>query len=177
MAGSLDPEAASRLWQLTRGNVLYLRHIVEQEVADGRLDKPYGNWRWTGDPTMPHGLVEMIETRIGALPAAVGAVVDALAVGEPIGLSALRRITDPYAVEEADTRGLIRLEDTGSGVEVRVAHPLYGEVRRKCAPPTRLRRLRGLVATELAAGDNRDELRVMVRRAALSLDSDLEPDA
>ena len=26
-----------RLWKLTRGNVLYLRNIVEQEVADGRL--------------------------------------------------------------------------------------------------------------------------------------------
>ena len=25
-----------RLWKLTRGNVLYLRNIVEQEVADGR---------------------------------------------------------------------------------------------------------------------------------------------
>ena len=58
-----------------------------------------------------------------------------------------------------------------------MAHPLYGEVRRKRAAPTRLRRLRGLVATELAAGDNRDEVRVVVRRAALSLDSDLEPDA
>ena len=58
-----------------------------------------------------------------------------------------------------------------------MAHPLYGEVRRKFAAPTRLRRLRGLVATELAAGDNRDEVRVLVRRASLSLDSDLEPDA
>jgi DNA-binding CsgD family transcriptional regulator len=177
LLGSLDPEAASRLWQLTRGNVLYLRHIVEQEVVDGHLDKASGNWRWTGDPIMPHGLVELVESRIGALPGEVGAVVDALAVGEPIELAALRRITDPEAVEEADTRGLISLEDTGSGIEVRVAHPLYGEVRRKFAAPTRLRRLRGLVATELAAGDNRDEVRVLVRRAALSLDSDLEPDA
>ena len=34
--GSVDPDAAQRLWKLTRGNVLYLRNIVEQEVADGR---------------------------------------------------------------------------------------------------------------------------------------------
>ena len=177
LVGSVDPDAASRLWQLTRGNVLYLRHIVEQEVADGQLDKSIGYWQWIGDPIMPHGLVELIESRIGALPAAVGAVVDALAVGEPIELAALRRITDPDAVEEADIRGLISLDDIDSGVEVRVAHPLYGEVRRKRAAPTRLRRLRGLVATELAAGDDRDDVRVVVRRAALSLDSDLEPDA
>ena len=37
LGGSVDPDAAQRLWKLTRGNVLYLRNIVEQEVADGRL--------------------------------------------------------------------------------------------------------------------------------------------
>ena len=58
-----------------------------------------------------------------------------------------------------------------------MAHPLYGEVRRERAAPTRLRRLRGLVAAELAESDDRDDIRVIVRRATLSLDSDLEPDA
>ena len=57
-----------------------------------------------------------------------------------------------------------------------MAHPLYGEVRRERAAPTRLRRLRGLVATELAKSDDCDDVRVVVRRATLSLDSDLEPD-
>ncbi len=177
LGGSLDSQAASRLWELTCGNVLYLRHIVEQEVADGRLEKQHGYWQWVGDPSVPCGLVELIESRIGALPAAVGAVIDALAIGEPIELAALGRITDPDAVEEADTRGLITLDHLDIGVEVRVAHPLYGEVRRKRAAPTRLRRLRGLVATELGAADDRDDTRVVIRRAALSLDSDLTPDA
>lgn len=177
LSGSLDPPTAGRLWQLTRGNVLYLRHIVEQEVADGQLAKKYGSWRWTGDPQIPRGLIELVECRIGALPSPVGTVIDALAVGEPIELAALGRITDPDAVEEADNLGLIRLDYLDTGIEVRVAHPLYGEVRRKRAAPTRLRRLRGLVAGELAVADHRDDVRVTVRRAALSLDSDLEPDA
>ena len=177
LGGSVDLHAASRLWKLTGGNVLYLRLIVEQELTDGRLEKQHGSWRWMGDPLMPRGLVDLIESQIGALPTAVGAVVDALAVGEPIELAALRRITDPDAVEEADTRGLITLKHLDTGIEVRVAHPLYGEVRRKRAAPTRLRRLRGLVAAELAAADDRDDIRVVVRRAALSLDSDLTPDA
>ncbi|MCW2558835.1 MAG: response regulator containing a CheY-like receiver domain and an DNA-binding domain [Mycobacterium sp.] len=187
LGGSVDPDAAARLWTLTRGNALYLRNIVEQEVADGRLamvdgyrgERSEGKWywRWIGDPIVAPGLVELIESRIGDLPAPVADVIDALAVGEPIGLAALTRITDPASVEEADARGLVMLEPVVGGVEVRVAHPLYGEVRRKRAAPTRLRRLRGLVATELAASDDCDDLRVVVRRAALSLDSDLVPDA
>ncbi len=174
--GPVDLDAAQRLWTLTRGNILYLRNIVEQEVSDGRLVQQHGFWRWIGDPIMPPSLVQLIESRMGALPAPVSDVIDALAVGEPIELAALTRITDPAAVEDADTRGLISLEPGVGGVEVRVAHPLYGEVRRRRAAPTRLRRLRGRVAADLGASDDRDDIRVVVRRAALSLDSDLTPD-
>ncbi len=175
--GAVDPDAAQRLWNLTCGNVLYLRTIVEQEAADGRLVNQHGVWRWVGDPMMPPGLVELIESRIGALANPVSDVLDALAVGEPIELAALSRITSPAAVEEADTRGLIAVEPAGGGMQVRVAHPLYAEVRRRRMAPTRQRRLRGLVAAELAASDRRDDLQVAVRRATLSLDSDLAPDA
>jgi DNA-binding CsgD family transcriptional regulator len=176
LRGPVDPDAANRLWMLTRGNVLYLRNIVEHETSDGRLAQRHAYWRWTGDPVVPPSLAELIESRIGTLPSTVADVIDVLAVGEPIGLASLTRITDLVAVEEADTRGLITLGQGEDGAEVRVAHPLYGEVRRARAAPTRLRRLRGLVATELAAADDRDDVRVVVRRATLSLDSDLKPD-
>jgi DNA-binding CsgD family transcriptional regulator len=176
LGGLMDSHAAGRLWELAGGNVLYLHHIVEQEVAYGRLTKRHGFWQWIGDPIMPCGLVELVESRIGALPAAVGAVIDALAIGEPIKLTALKHIADPDAVEEAETRGLITLDHFDSAIEVRVAHPLYGEVRRKRTASTRLRRLRGLVAAELAAGDDRDDIQVVIRRATLSVDSDLPPD-
>jgi DNA-binding CsgD family transcriptional regulator len=176
LGGSIDAQAARRLCELVRGNVLYLRHIVEQEVAGSRLKKLHGFWQWTGDPIMPCSLVELIESRIGALPADAGAVLDALAVGEPIKLTALERIAGSAAVEEADTRGLITLDRYDGGIEVRVAHPLYGEVRRKRAAPTTLRRLRGLVAAELAAADDGDDIQVIIRRATLTVDSDLPPD-
>jgi DNA-binding CsgD family transcriptional regulator len=176
LGGILDPEATQRLWNLTRGNVLYLRNIVEQEVADGRLALQHECWRWLGDPIVPRSLVELIESRIGGLPAAVAGVVDVLAVGEPIELAALTRITDAAAVEDADMRGLITLDHASGGEEVRLAHPLYGEVRRKQAAATRLRRLRGLVAAELASSARRDEIPMVVRRATLSLESDLKPD-
>ncbi|HXY64079.1 MAG TPA: helix-turn-helix transcriptional regulator, partial [Mycobacterium sp.] len=176
LGGPLDPQAAERLWTLTRGNPLYLRNIIEQEVADERLKLQDGYWRWLGDPVLPPSLVELIEGRIGGLPSSVSDVIDALAVGEPIELGSLTRITDPAAVEQADMRGLIALDQVGDRVEARLAHPLYGEVRRSRAAQTRLRRLRGLVAAELATFANHDDIRMVVRRATLILESDLEPD-
>jgi DNA-binding CsgD family transcriptional regulator/tetratricopeptide (TPR) repeat protein len=175
--GPVDSESVRRLWKLTRGNTLYLRNIVEQEIGDKRLVQRRGYWQWSGEPVLPPGLAELIDSRMGALPDPVSNVIDLLAVGEPIGLASLRRMTDPAAVEEADIRGLIALDDIEERIEVRLAHPLYGEVRRNRAAPIRLRRLRGLLATELASENDREDAQALVRRAALTLDSDLTPDA
>ena len=176
LGAPLHSQAAERLWTLTRGNPLYLRNIVEQEVADERLKLQDGHWCWLGDPVLPPSLVELIEGRIGGLPSSVSDVIDALAVGEPIELGSLTRIADPAAVEQADTRGLIAFDQVSDRVEARLAHPLYGEVRRSRAAPTRLRRLRGLVAAELATFGDHHDVRMDVRRATLIIDSDLHPD-
>jgi DNA-binding CsgD family transcriptional regulator len=176
LGGPLDPHAAAWLWKLTRGNPLYLHNIVEREFTDGRLVDERGCWRWNGEPVLPPSLLELIDSRIGAVPPSVSDVVDLLAVGEPIELGSLARITDAAAVEEADLRSLVTLETVDDQTQVRLAHPLYAEVRRQRTAPTRLRRLRGLVAAELASSERRDDMRNVVRRAALSLDSDLPLD-
>ncbi len=54
-----------------------------------------------------------------------------------------------------------------------MSHIRYGEIRRKRTATTRLRRLRGLIATELAADG--DDMRTVVRRAALTVDSTSSP--
>nr|WP_197415147.1 LuxR family transcriptional regulator [Mycobacterium sp. M26] len=171
----VDAVAAEQLWRLTQGNALYLRTIVEQEVSDGRLTQSGSVWHWTGDPVLPPDLVGLIETRMGSLADPLGDVIDVLAVAEPLELAILTNLTDPAAIEEAETRNLIRVDGPGDG-RVRVAHPLYSEVRRRKSPRTRLRRLRGMVATELAARGS-DDIALLVRRAALSVESDLPPDA
>jgi hypothetical protein len=101
-------------------------------------------------------LVELIEGRMGTLIAPLRDVIDTLAVGEPLELGSLSTITNRRAVEEAGHHGLITLDNIDGRIEARVAHPLYGEVRRNRAPATRLRRLRGLVATALAKSADAD---------------------
>jgi predicted ATPase len=117
---AVDHQAAQQLSELTQGNVLYLRNIVDQGVADGKLTVRGGYWRWTGDPVIPPSLVEFIESRIGALTGSVSRVMDTLAVAEPLPLRSLVNITDPDAIEEADLRGLITLHEQDGGAEVRL---------------------------------------------------------
>ena len=89
----------------------------------------------------------------------------------------LTSITSPAAVEDAETRGVITLRTRDrDGVVVRLAHPLYGEVRRARAAQTRLRRLRGLVAQNLVIPAGEEDVHSVVRRSALRLESDLPAD-
>ncbi|QHE73541.1 ATPase / Transcriptional regulator, LuxR family (plasmid) [Rhodococcus sp. WAY2] len=181
LGGPLDPAAARRLWNVTRGNTLYLRHLVEQEVASGRLtpspEAPglsAGVWVWDGPPTASPGLADLIGAQLDTLPPAVGAVLDVLAVGEPLPEQILADLTDVGAVEDAHALGLISVDQAGRH-PVRLAHPLYGEDRRARATPLRLRRLRADIAEALGAMENSD-VRDLVRRAVLILESGLTAD-
>ncbi|MCA1835248.1 MAG: helix-turn-helix transcriptional regulator, partial [Actinobacteria bacterium] len=173
--GPPDSASAHRMWALCRGNALYLRQIVDGECEARRLRKVGGVWQWAGTPAVSSSLVDLMETRMGKLPQPVGNVVDMLAFAEPLGVTVLAGLTDAVAVEQAETQGLVSVEQDGRRLQARLAHPLYGEVRRARTGQLRGRRLRGQIATALACTGARraDDT---LRRAVLALDSDLPPD-
>jgi hypothetical protein len=175
LGGPVDSSSLRRMQALARGNVLFLRQLVEEERRADRLCDTGGVWRWTGGPIVSPQLADLIAARIGLLPGRVGEVIDLLALGEPLGISLLGRLTDPMAVEEAETHGLLRVERVEGRLRARLAHPLFGEVRRTGLGRLRARRLRGQIAQGLA--DHPDgEVLDSLHRAVLVLDSDLEHD-
>ncbi|GAA3431718.1 LuxR C-terminal-related transcriptional regulator [Kutzneria kofuensis] len=175
LGGPVDGVGAERLWALTRGNALFLRQLVDGEIESGHLRETGGVWRWTGAPAVSPGLVELVGARMGRLSEPLLEVVDTLALGEPLGAGLLAGLTGAATVEEAESRGLIELTPDGRRLQARLAHPLYGEVRRSAMGRLRARRLSGEIARAITAtGARRAE--DTLRRAVLTLDSDLEPD-
>jgi DNA-binding CsgD family transcriptional regulator/tetratricopeptide (TPR) repeat protein len=169
LGGSGDPVSERRLWDLTRGNVSFLRRIVEQEVCAGRLRLTERTWTWLPGAVVPSSVCELIEHKMGDLTEAIAETIDLLSVAEPLALRMLEDIVGCRPVEQAEDRGLI-VVDGRDDPTVRLAHPLYGEVRRLRAGHIRLRRLRGTVASRLEpAGDARH----MLRRGTLALESDI----
>jgi len=171
--GPVHSHCARRLWQYTQGNVLYLRHLLDSDVSAGRIARHSGVWLWDGRPTLSPTLAELLEAQIALASTSVRDLLDALAVTEPLDAETLAAIVDLDALAEAEALGLVRVDDGAQPASVRLAHPLFGEVRRTSSPS--LRRLRGRIATELARQDTTDP-RDLVRRAALTLESDLAPD-
>ncbi|MGH3981243.1 MAG: LuxR C-terminal-related transcriptional regulator [Pseudonocardiaceae bacterium] len=174
LGGPVDSAAARRLWSITRGNALYLRQLVDGELESSRLHQVAGVWRWSGELALSPGLVELVSARIGQLPGAQRDVLEVLAFGEPLGIPLLAELTDAVAVEQVEARGLVEVYPDGRRLQVRLAHPLYGEVQRAQMGRLHARRLRGRIACALGATGRRAD--DTLRRAVLMLDSDLQPD-
>lgn len=74
LAGPVHSLSSTRLWQQTQGNALYLRHLLDGEVAAGRIARHAGMWMWDGQPAVSPALAEFVDTQIGRAPASVRAV-------------------------------------------------------------------------------------------------------
>ena len=134
------------------------------------MTSAYGVWRWTGRLTLAPSLADLVNARIGGLTPGLRDVLELVAFGEPLGLPLLRQVCAAADVEEAEDRGLIRVVVDGKRRDVRLAHPLYGEVVRRHCAVTRSQRLLATVAdlVERAGARRRDDL---LRVAVWRLDS------
>ncbi|MET8909108.1 LuxR C-terminal-related transcriptional regulator [Micromonospora sp. NPDC004551] len=170
LGGPVDAGSSERLHRLSAGNPLLLRELVLAASGGDELSRTYGIWKWTGRLELAPSLTELIDTRIGQLTPGVRAVVELVAFGEPLGLHLLEQAVDPADVEIAEERGLISMVRDDRRLNVRLAHPLYGEVMRQQCPVSRTRRLQATLAglLERVGKRRRDDL---LRVAVWRLDS------
>ncbi|GAA1240615.1 LuxR C-terminal-related transcriptional regulator [Pseudonocardia aurantiaca] len=170
LEGPVESHTAARLWETTAGNAQYLRHLVEDERAAGRLATTLGVWRWQGEPQPAASLMELVAVRMGPLSAPVRHVLELLALAEPLDVGLLDGLVEPAAWEEVEQRQLVSVAAGSDGrLRARLTVPLHGYVLRSAMQSVRARRLRGVLAFSPAGGD-------IVRRAGLVLDSDVAPD-
>ncbi|WP_155358089.1 helix-turn-helix transcriptional regulator [Acrocarpospora macrocephala] len=156
LGGQIETATLARFWESSQGNPLYLRELV----LSGVLRDVGGLWLWHGSLTLTSTLRETIAARIGDLTAEEREIVELLAYGEPLGL-------DSPVLERLETRQLITVQPDGRRLQVRLAHPLYGEVIRESCGTLRtralLRRLADMI--ESTGGRRREDvLRVAVWR-------------
>ncbi|GAA5061049.1 DNA-binding CsgD family transcriptional regulator [Thermocatellispora tengchongensis] len=164
LGGRVEPAAVARMWRASLGNALYLRELV---LAGALRDSGDGVWRWSGRLAITPSLRETIAARIGALTREERDVLEYLAFGEPLGAELLAGLASPAAVEHLEDRQLVTVETDGDRLQVRLAHPLYGEVIRDGCGTLRARAMmRALAAAVAGHGLRRrdDVLRVAVWR-------------
>ena len=154
---------------------LYLRQLVADELGAGRLFQRSEVWVWDAQLEVSATLAELIDATIGQQSPPVHEVLDVLAVADPVELGVLGEIAGASAIDDAETHGLITVDTLANPPMARLAHPMFGEVRRIRAGTMRLRQLRSTVAAKLPPLDDPPDPVSVVRRAVLIADSDTPP--
>jgi len=167
LEGLIAEDTVRRLSEASAGNVLFLRELVMSALEAGTLVNAAGVWRLTGRLPLSHRLADLLDERTGQLDDPTREVLSYVALGEPVGLALLHRLTTPAAVERAEAVGAIVSYVDGGRDMVRLAHPLYGElVRKRSGMLADRRRLAALADMTESVGARRreDALRIAVWR-------------
>jgi DNA-binding CsgD family transcriptional regulator/RecA/RadA recombinase len=166
LSGPIDGRSANALWELTRGNALFLRELVRQGVDRGLLAQDGGMWRWRGDVTAGTRLTEIVGARIEDVAEGERGVLELVAVGAPLEVGLLEP-AELAALEALERSELVQRRTDGLRRFVDAAHPLHGEAVRAHLPRTRADAIHTRLADAVEAHGARrggDLLRIAVWR-------------
>jgi len=159
LGGPMDGRSVSALWELTQGNVLFLRELVLYGVERGLLTAAGGIWRWRGEVGAGMRLTELVVSRLEGLATSERGALEVLAVGAPLEVGLLEA-QEMAALEALEVQALVERRVDGRRRFVDVAHPLYGEVVRARLAGTRLEAIQRRLADVVQArgGRRRDDV-------------------
>jgi len=137
LGGPVDGGTAQTLYGTSGGNALFLRELVTGALDAGTLQETNGMWRLRGDLSPSTRLGEVVGLRLGGLDDGERRAIEVVSVGEPVGLGDLEALAPRAAIDALERRELLEVVAEGNRQQVRMAHPLYGEVVRAGLPALR----------------------------------------
>ena len=173
LGGPIEAGAGQELWEASRGNPLYVHELVLGALQSGALVDRSGVWHLEDHLPASSRLLDLVEQRIGGLPAEARSVVELLALCQPVELGYLETAAPAGVLESLERAGLVTI--TVADGQVRLAHPLHAKVVRAAMPKLRARAVLLAQAERLAApgaAPGPSELRIAVWR----LDAGAQPD-
>lgn len=167
LGGPVDQAAVDLLAVRCQGNMLFLRELVQGAFEDGSLHNDGGIWRLIGPLSPSARLIELVQARLGNLEESERTVLEIVSFGEPLGPAELNALADPGMIDRLERRGLLSTRENSRRLDIRLAHPLSGDVLRAGIPGLRARAIaRSLAEAVEATGARRreDTLRVATWR-------------
>jgi DNA-binding CsgD family transcriptional regulator len=167
--GPVSDGARDELARLSAGNLQVLTELVRGALERGVLADTGGVWELTGPLPTTVALDELVAEHLAGVAPDGLEVLEVLAVCERFGLADLERAYGAAVLEPLEASGFIDLCTTGRRTNLRLVHPLYGEVLRARLTPLRLRRIQNQLADMVEAHGTRrreDVVRVALWRVA-----------
>ena len=152
--GIVEGVSLERMWDATRGNVLFARELVADIVEAGELRRSteygVGPAAWV----RPRASKGQLPDALPALRTPGDGFLELLSVGEPLGLRVAGQLTSDGVLIDLERRGLISVIDE-DGPSVRFSHPLFGEILRAEMPALLRRQINRQLAHVLRLEDSR----------------------
>ena len=140
LGGIIESVSSERVWEATRGNVLFARELIADLLEAGELRPIHGVWRWSGGVGSAPRLQEAIAGRLDGLPEPGRQFLELLSIGEPLAVTTAERVAAEEVLIDLEKRGLIVVQGEDPPT-IRFSHPLFGEVLRTEMPALLQRRI------------------------------------
>ena len=108
-----------------------MRELVLGALESGALVNDGGMWCLAGPLAASRRLVELVEARLDGIGDRERALLEAVALGEPLSAAELEAVAGVAEAESLERAGLLVSTVDGRRLEFHLAHPLHGEVLRQ----------------------------------------------
>lgn len=145
LGGPVVAATLRSLWELTQGNLFYIRETVRDGVRRGDLVLADGAWSWRVTPQPGRSLVDVVKQQLNLFSDDRRQVVELVALCEPVAASVVLELCVGSELDALADQGILTISrplgtSTG-GAQVSIAHPLYATAVRQLVPPDRRRNL------------------------------------
>ncbi len=127
----------AQLHAASHGNPLFVRELVLGALESGNLHQSDGHWQLARAPEGTPALRDLILARTRNLDPEQRDVLERLAVCQTLEIGEFTRPDAATALAELESRGMIRVDESGHGVAITLAHPHYAAAVRASLPRIR----------------------------------------
>jgi len=149
--GEPDEALLESVWELSRGNPLFVEEIAKHAKSTGAVDDDGSTVTVSSALTPSRLLKELVDERFQKLSSGERSATEVVAAVEPIALDLVSQTVSPVDIERAADADFVRIDRQGTRETVRTTHPLYGEVIRDAMTRVRVSEIVEELATALLA--------------------------
>jgi len=128
VGGPVAGDAAHQVWRSARGNPLLVRELTMATIQSGALASHDGVWQLRPGMTPSPRLRELVAERLARATAAERDVLELVAVAGSLPDGLAQQLVAVPAIERCVADGLAWWASFDGLSELRLAHPVYGEV-------------------------------------------------
>ncbi|MEV1017864.1 LuxR C-terminal-related transcriptional regulator [Micromonospora sp. NPDC049751] len=147
LAGPVSRSTTHLLWQWTGGLPHLAVALLDHGQEVGSLARDSDQWRWRAGLAVPAQLADLLDRELDQVGRPGEEALAAMALGGPLPLPVAEAAASAELLADLEQLGMLRSEQRGDEVLVRLRDPMLGAAVRRRMSPARRRRIAATLLT------------------------------